>query len=318
MTTGWRGQGTRIEYALMASGATDADFRLLEECRISNDQDRSEELDASNHDTAGRFRGYVSGMRDVVWNIGGNWLPQRQSHQDLLMMYANGTRYQWRINYPQLTPPMRWAFTATLTQFSRTYDATTITAWTGTLRPAIAPVLTTVGTADVMPYLLSVPSTADLPTGTWALSLIGGVLSLHFNASNTIVSLALGTPEGTGLVATSAPTSGPRSGTAWRVYLLSVPTTAGLPDGQWALSLIAGTATLHLNQGSMLRSLGLGLPGGTSSSGSGASALPYWLSAPLASDLLDGYWMLALIGGQASIYVNVAGTLRVLTIGIPG
>jgi|SRR5215471_5665381 len=143
MTSAWRGQSTIIQYALMASGATETDYRLLEECRISNDQDRSEELDASNHDTPGRFREYVSGMRDGMWNIGGNWLPQRQSHQDFATMYNNGGNYQWRISYPQITPHMRWTFVATITQFSHTYDANTLASWTGTLRPASAPQLIT-------------------------------------------------------------------------------------------------------------------------------------------------------------------------------
>ena len=143
MTTAWRGQGTRIQYALMASGAVDADYHLIEECRVSNDQDRSEELDASNHDTPGRFREYVAGMRDVQWTIGGNWLPQRQSHQDVKTMYDAGTNYMFRIDYPQITPHMRWQITAVITQYSHTYDANTLASWTGTLRPAGAPQLVT-------------------------------------------------------------------------------------------------------------------------------------------------------------------------------
>src|SRR5262249_32101890 len=83
LTLAWRGQGTRVQYGLMASGAVDTDYHSIEECRITNDQDRSNELDASKHDPPRRFMEYVSGMRDVAWNIGGNWLPQRQSHQDV-------------------------------------------------------------------------------------------------------------------------------------------------------------------------------------------------------------------------------------------
>jgi predicted secreted protein len=143
MTVAWRGQGTIIEYALMASGATDADYHHLVEVRISNDQDRSEELDASNHDTPGRFREYVSGMRDLLWNLGGNWLPQVQSHQDFTTMYNAGANYQWRISYPQLTPKMRWLFVGVITTYSHTYDANTLASWTGTLRPAGAPTLVT-------------------------------------------------------------------------------------------------------------------------------------------------------------------------------
>ena len=143
MTFAWRGQGTRVQYALMASGAVDTDYHLIEECRITNDQDRSNELDASNHDTPGRFMEYVSGMRDVQWNIGGNWLPQRQSHQDVYTMYNNGTPYQFRIDYPQLTPHMRWQISGIIVEYSHTYDANTLASWTGRIRPTGAPVLAT-------------------------------------------------------------------------------------------------------------------------------------------------------------------------------
>lgn len=110
---------------------------------MSNDTDRAEELDASNHDTVGAYREFVAGMKDFTINLGGNWLPHKTSHQTIATLYASGASKQWRIQWPQITPHWQMVIAATVVEHSHTYDANAIASHTVRLRPAGAPVYST-------------------------------------------------------------------------------------------------------------------------------------------------------------------------------
>ncbi len=122
MTDAVIGHGTILAFG---NGASPESFTALAEVfSISGPSMARESPDASHMASPGAWREFISGMKDPgEITVECNHLPGN-STQDastgVLSLFASGARTNWRMTFPDGSPPTVWEFLGVVTAFSPT------------------------------------------------------------------------------------------------------------------------------------------------------------------------------------------------------